>query len=114
VSYLAVDQLTNDAVFAGRSRAAVVEQSEIFKDDGRADIAATADEALRGNGEIYLAFTRMAAAGPGIGDKVDNGDGTISQENVTDADLLSLTQANFPTVASLYFAADGTPLGAVA
>ena len=29
---------------------------------------------------------------------------------MTDAELLSLTQTNFPTAASLYFADDGTAL----
>jgi len=33
---------------------------------------------------------------------VDNGDGTIDQAKCTDADLLSLTQAHWPTVAELY------------
>jgi len=41
---------------------------------------------------------------------VDNGDGTIDQSLVLDADLLSLTQANFPTVAALYFDSEGTPI----
>lgn len=86
-----------------------MEQAEIFKDDARPDFVAVADAILRDQGGLYLTFTRMAAAAPGIGDKADNGDGTIDQENVTDADLLSLTQANWPTVAGLYFNEDGTP-----
>lgn len=110
MSYLSIDQLTNDIIFAGRSRAAVVEQSETFQNDARPDFVGCAQEALRGNGEIYNTFTRMAAAGPGIGAKVDNGDGTIDQSQVTDGDLLALTQGNYPTVAALYFSADGTPL----
>lgn len=110
MSYQAIDQLTNDVIFAGRSRAAVVQQSETFKDDQRPDFVALAAEGLRGNGAVYNAFTRMAAAGPGIGDKVDTGNGTIEQAQVTDADLLALTQANYPTVAALYFAEDGTPI----
>jgi hypothetical protein len=56
------------------------------------------------------ALLRLDAAGPGIADKVDNGDGTIDQSKVTDADLLSLTQANWPVVAGLYFQEDGTPI----
>lgn len=103
MSYLSIDQLTNDAIFGGRSRAAVVQQAEVFKDDQRPDFVAVAHDGLRGNGETFNAFARMAAAGPGIGDKVDLGDGTIDQAKVTDADLLSLTQANWPTVAGLYF-----------
>ena len=107
MSYLAIDQLINDATFAGRNRAAALQQSETFKDDGRPDIAALAGDVLRDNGLATTAFTRFAAAGPGIGDKADNGDGTIDQARITDADLLSLTQANFPSVAALYFDPDG-------
>jgi hypothetical protein len=109
MSYQAQDQLTQDVIFGGRSRAATVQQAETFKDDTRLDIVAVANACLQGDGETYLAFTRMAAGGPGIADKVDNGDGTIDQAKVTDADLLSLTQANWPVVAGLYFNADGTP-----
>jgi hypothetical protein len=114
VSYQAQAQLVDDVWFQARSRSAAIQQAEYFKDDQRADFVALSEALLRGDGETSLAFTRLGAAGPGIADKVDNGDGTISQENVTDADLLSLTQANYPVVAGLYFAADGTPLGAVA
>lgn len=110
MSYQAIDQLTNDVIFAGRSRAATVQQAETFKDDARPDIVAVANDCLRGNGEIYLAFTRMAAAGPGIGDRVDNGDGTIDQSKVEDADLLALTQANWPVIAGLYFLETGEPI----
>lgn len=112
MSYQAQDQLTQDATFGGRTRAATVQQAEIFKDDARPSWVAVANEALRGNGETYLAFTRIAAGGPGIAERVDNHDGTIDQAKVTDADLLSLTQANWPTVAGLFFNEDGTPKGA--
>jgi len=108
MSYLAQDQLTNDIVFAGRSRSAVVQQAETFKDDARPDFVAVANAALRGDGGTYNAFLRMAAAGPGIADKADNGDGTVDQSKVTDADLLSLTQAFWPTVAGLFYNSDGS------
>jgi hypothetical protein len=110
LSYQSIDQLTQDIIFSGRQRAASVQQGETFKDDARPAWVAVANATLTGNGEIYLAFTRLSAAGPGIGDKVDNGDGTIDQSKVTDADLLSLTQAMWPVVAGLYFNEDGTPL----
>ena len=109
MSYQAQDQLTQDAVFGGRNRAVAVQQAETFKDDARPNWVAVANQCLRGDGETYLAFTRIAAGGPGIADKADNGDGTIDQAKVTDADLLSLTQANWPVVAGLYFNEDGTP-----
>jgi hypothetical protein len=110
MSYESQDQLTNDAVFAGRSRAATVQQAEAFKDDQRPDWVAVADACLRGDGEIYNAFLRMAAGGPGIADKAELPNGGIDQGLVLDEDLLSLTQANWPTVAGLYFAPDGSPI----
>lgn len=82
----------------------------MFKDDARPAWVAVADACLQGDGVIYLAFIRIEAAGPGIADKADNGDGTIDQTKVTDADLLSLTQANWQVVAGLYFNEDGSPI----
>jgi hypothetical protein len=112
MSYQAIDQLTFDNTFNGRQRAACVQQAETFKDDARPAWVSVADACLMGDGNITNAFTRLSAAGPGIGDKADNGDGTIDQSKITDADLLSLTQAMWPVVAGLYFNEDGTPKGA--
>src|SRR5262245_59703614 len=109
MSYEAQARLTDDVWFQARSRSAAVQQGEIFKDDQRADYVALAEDVLAGEGPQTLAFTRLAAAGPGIADKVDNGDGTIDQTKVTDADLLSLTQANWPVIAGLFYNTDGTP-----
>jgi hypothetical protein len=110
LSYRAIDQLQSDGVFYGRVRASAQEQSETFKDDQRPDFVAVATNVLRGADDCVGAFVRLAAAGPGIGDKVDNGDGTIDQSKVTDADLLSLTQANWQVVAGLFFTEDGSPI----
>jgi len=110
MSYEAIDQLTQDDIFGGRNRACAVEQAETFVNDARPDWVAVANACLTGDGIIYNAFTRLAAAGPGIADKADLGDGTIDQAAVTDADLLSLTQANWPVVAGLYYDATGTPV----
>jgi hypothetical protein len=110
MSYEAQAALTNDSTFIGRSNAAAAQQSEIFKDDQRPDYVALAGSVMRGQNEELAALCRLAAAGPGIADKADLGDGTIDQALVTDADLLALTQANWPTAAALYYAPDGTPL----
>jgi hypothetical protein len=110
LSYQAQAQLSADSTFNGRSQAAATQQAGIFINDQRPDFVAAAHAVLRADLDVLSAFVRTNAAGPGIADKVDNGDGTISQENVTDADLLSLTQANWPTVAALYFTPDGTPI----
>lgn len=111
MSYQAIALLTADQTFGGRSQAAATEQAEVFRNDARPDFVALASDVLRGAGDVLLAFTRIAAAAPGIGDKADNGDGTIDQANVTDADLLSLTQGNWQVIAGLYFTEDGTPIG---
>jgi hypothetical protein len=110
MSYHAQSQLAADSDFNGRSQACATQQGAVFINDQRADYVATAQAALRADLDVLSAFVRLNAAGPGIADKADNGDGTIDQSQVTDADLLSLTQANWPTVAGLYFSADGTPL----
>jgi hypothetical protein len=102
MSYQAQALLETDADFQARSRGVVTQQATTFKDDQRPEFVAVAEAVLRGDAEILACFVRLAAAGPGIADKVDNGDGTIDQSKVTDPDLLSLTQANWPTVAELY------------
>jgi hypothetical protein len=106
---MAQSQLAADTDFQSRTRACCTQQADTFKDDARADIAALATDILRLSGGPLGTFYTLNAAGPGIAEKVDNGDGTISQEKVTDGDLLSLTQAEWPTVAALYYAEDGSP-----
>lgn len=108
MSYQAQDQLTQDVVFQGRNRSVCTQQAMSFKDDARPDWVAVALEVLRGDSDTTMAFVRLAAAGPGIAEKADAGDGTVDQSNVLDADLLALTQANWPVVASL-FAEAGLP-----
>jgi hypothetical protein len=108
MSYLSQSQLEADETFIQRVRAADTQQAETYVSDGRPDIAACARAVLRSDAGISEAFVRLAAGGPGIADRVDTGDGTIDQSLVTDADLLALTQANFPTVADLYFSESGT------
>lgn len=108
MSYQNVDRLTFDVTFNGRVRACTVEQGAIFREDERADIAATGVACMMGDATITNAFTRLIAAFPGMGDRVDDGQGGIDQSRVLDADILAQTQANWPTVASLYFNEDGS------
>jgi hypothetical protein len=111
MSYQSQADLTLDAAFNGRATSAATEQAAAFVNDQRPDWVATARAVLRGESEILGAFVRLDAAGPGIADKVDpEGDGSIDQSLVADADLLALTQGNWPVVAGLYFDADGSPL----
>jgi hypothetical protein len=110
MSYQTIDALSNSQDFNARNRAAATEQAEVFHNDARPDFVATAREVLRGSAEVTLTFTRIAAASPGIADKASVGDGTVDQSKVTDADLLSLTQANWQVVAGLYFDTEGNRL----
>jgi len=110
MSYESMSQLENDSTFQQRQRACVIQQSENYKDDGRPDIAACAKDVLKLRFDLIQSFLAQAANGPGIGEKVDVGNGKIDQSLVTDADLLALTQAHFPVVAALYYKSDGTPL----
>lgn len=109
MSYQSQAQLVQDSAFYGRVTSSCVQQAAQFKTDADPANVAVADQCQKGRGDIYQAFTRLAAAGPGIADKVETPDG-IDQSLVTDADLLSLTQANWPVVAGLYFNSDGTPI----
>lgn len=109
MSYQIIAVLTDDQWFNARIRSCCVEQGETYQNDQRPDFVAVAQQALRGDGVTYLAFARLTAAGPGIADKADNGDGTVNQEQVTDADLLSSVQANWQVVAGLYFDTEGIP-----
>jgi hypothetical protein len=110
MSYQSQGLLEADFTFQQRNRACVMQQSETYKDDARPDVAATAAGCLRDDARLTGTFLRMAAAGPAIGDAVDNGDGTIDQSKVSDGDILALTQADFPVVAALYFDSTGVPI----
>lgn len=110
MSYESQWLLFGDGMFQGRTNSVCTQQADHFKDDTRADIVALAASIARGEPEQVTAFIRLNAAGPGIAEKVETGPGTIDQSLVTDADLLALTQSNWPVIAGLYFADDGTPL----
>lgn len=112
MSYQSQAQLEADYWFAQRNRACVMQQSETYINDGRADIAACAQACLRDEPGPVTTFIRMAAAGPGIANEVDQGDGTIDSTLVGDGEILALTQANFPVVASLFFDSTGAPVEA--
>lgn len=107
MSYQSIAQLTDDVWFAARIRSCTVEQAETYKDDARPDWVAVADACLAGNGEMYNAFARIAAAGPGFAETAgDPPDQTL----IADDDILASVQANWPTVAALYYSEDGAPI----
>ena len=111
VSYRAQAQLEANTDFRGRATAAATEQADSYINDQRPDFVAVARNVLKGSWAELDAFIRLDAAGPGIADKVDIGGDAIDQTQVTDEDLLSLTQANWQTVAGLYPAPEPPPAG---
>jgi hypothetical protein len=109
VSYQSSSQLSQDGTYQGRVIACSVEQAEVFTADARPDYVALAAAVMRGEADKSMAFIRISASGPGVGEKVDVGDGTIDQSLVSDADILALVQGNWQTVAGLFYDAEGNP-----
>ena len=109
MTYEAQAQLEADPTFRARAGSANVQQANVYKDSQLGDHRALAGAVIRGELQPGDALVRLDAAGPGIADKVTTPDG-IDQSQVTDDDLLALTQANWPTVAGLYYTAEGEPI----
>ena len=112
MSYLSQTQLESDMAFQNRTRAAITQQGLIFKDSMAGDMKALAEALLTGDPGPSLTFTRMLAGAPGFADTADTGDGTVDSSLIPDADILAAVQADWPTVAALYFDADGNPIPA--
>jgi hypothetical protein len=106
-TFQAIAQLTDDVWWQARIRACAVQQSETFVNDARPQFVAAAGDVLRGGSDITSSLTRVAAAGPGMADAAGN---PPDQAQIPDADILASVQANFPLVAGLFYAEDGTPL----
>jgi hypothetical protein len=107
MSYAVQGQLESDTDFAARCRAVIEEQSLVYINDGRPDFQAMAMSLLRIEPTTLNAFSRMLLSTPGFADSADMGDGTIESDNITDADLLSATQGQYPTMVTLFFDAEG-------
>jgi hypothetical protein len=86
--------LAADLEFYGRVTACTQEQANTFKDDGRPDIAALAENVLADSG-LTSWFIWLVATQPGFGDTAD---GTA----ITDGQILSAVQAVWPTVAAVH------------
>jgi len=111
VSYEAQHALTYDPAWNNRWRACLTQQANGFRSDSRADVAALSESILRGdNGSVLLTFQTSLGAAPGLADKADNGDGTVDSSRISDAEILSNVQAQYPSIASLYFLDTGEPV----
>lgn len=136
MSYLLMDQIANDPDFQARVSACVVEQSNSLKNDERPDVSNLAFDCLRGADHAHTSFYRlggvaMVTEGPGIPDvphinpegqevesrkpgdtlPVDPPDpvGPPGPGSITDAQILSYVVHIFPTIASMWYSANGSP-----
>ncbi len=84
--------LRGDAAFFGRLDACCCEQALTYKDDGRADIAALAEDVLvKGASGLFPPFI---CSQPGFGEVTDSAD-------ITDGQILAAVQAVWPEVAAM-------------
>lgn len=104
MSYQQIDQLTNNLPFQGRVRACCTQEAETFRADTRGDISALATDILRSGGPVFN-FVRMIAAFPGLvpGQLPD----AVDQAAIADEVILGQVQRHWPTVAGLFWDADG-------
>jgi hypothetical protein len=109
MSYQTQWNLTYDDPFVSRCRACLTQRAAIYKDDERPDFVALADSLLKqANPAEFLTFQTMLANAPGFAEKVDNGDGTIDSTKIEDGEIQAAVDADWQTVAGLYYADDGT------
>ena len=110
MSYAVVSLLESDAEFQARVRAVVTQQATVFLNDQRPDFVGLAMALLRFEYSPRASFTALLDGSPGFSEAVDNGDGTIDQGKISDADLLAATQSEYPTVVGLFFDSEGNRL----
>jgi hypothetical protein len=113
MSYKAQWDLSSDTGFVNRSRACLNEQALIFKDAADAMFKALANVILRNDDPaVTSSFITILAGSPGFADTADpEGDGTVDDTLIDDEMLLSNVQTQWPTVAALFFDAEGNPIG---
>jgi hypothetical protein len=112
MSYQIQWDLQSDAGFNTRSRACLTEQGLVFKDSADAAFKALANAILRGDSpEITSSFVTILAGSPGFAEIAGDEDGgPVHSDAITDEMLLSNTQTQWPSVAALWFDAEGNPL----
>ena len=94
MSYDGIANLRTDEAFTARVEVASFEQANIYKDDGRADISHLAEDVMRSSVPLTLRYAICNA--PGFGDTAD-------PTTITDAQILSATQAVWPAVAAVLY-----------
>jgi hypothetical protein len=104
--------LNYDTAFNERTRACLTEQGLVFVNAADPAYVALAHAILRADIGVTSTFISVVAGSPGLADTADpDGDGTIDDALITDEQLLSTVQAQWPTVAALFFDPEGNPIG---
>jgi hypothetical protein len=106
VTYLTQAMLGENVDFGRRCRSALIEQSQRYLDDGRAQIIALAAALLRAEPGPTSTFLALIAAAPGMADTAGTDDG-LDAALIGDEAILAAVQADYPVVAHLYFDDDG-------
>jgi hypothetical protein len=109
MSYTQVQQLAVDASFQSRVAACMWNQALTYQTNSDASSAAMAQAILRGPTPALISMVNMIAAFPGlIGGAIviTKGDGSqmLDSTAVTDETILGQVQANWKTVADLFYA----------
>lgn len=119
MSYLEIAQLTDDPTFQARVRACTVQEAQVERELGP-QAQALVEATLRGGGETTLAFVRLMAASPGFVTDLASQPGPgepstpqppgpprFDQGRISDAAILSQAQAQWETVAEMFFDENG-------
>jgi hypothetical protein len=101
MSYASMAALADDAAFRDRVLTCAKEQALIYKDDGRADIKALADQVIINEANASGLFELVCVA-PNFRDVTD-------PSTTTDGDILAAVQANWPTYAAVLYAPPSVP-----
>jgi len=103
MGYLSQDMLANDPDFQSRVRSCAIQQAEqTYMNATDPSDVAYAKAIVRGDASEILSMFALAAQSPGLGEKVDNGDGTVDSSKVTDAEVLASVQAFWHDAAVSY------------
>lgn len=110
MTYLGITRLASDGRFIERTDAAFTEQAMYYKDAAAADFKALAEGLLRGEpSSLRRVFTHILATAPGFAAAAETPSGGVDASQIPDVDILAAVQADWATVAGLYFMPDGTP-----
>lgn len=109
MTYLGITRLAGDGRFIERTDAALTEQGMYFKDSAAADFKALAYGVLRGEpAMLRRVYTSILATAPGFAAAAETPSGGVDASAIPDADILAAVQAQWPTVAALFYLPDGT------